>query len=163
MYKISSFVFWVALGLYIITLLTVSYVGVYLTYIAIPVIVVSGLIMRVAKPKYKKPTSELAKATSEVLDGLSSGLDQLNNSLEKFSKKMELINKRTNHLKAQKSIFRDRRIEPSIKLKYAKNEEDIEKYAKITKGIDAQMSVIDGHIDEIKQQCELEIENRSIT
>ena len=42
MYSVSKYVFYTTLILYVLTLLTVSYVGVYLTYVAIPVIVVSG-------------------------------------------------------------------------------------------------------------------------
>ena len=45
LYDKSSIIFWWTLILYLITIFTVSYVGVYLTYVAIPVIVISGLIM----------------------------------------------------------------------------------------------------------------------
>ncbi len=41
-----EFIFWATLILYIITLFTVPYVGVYLTYVAIPVIVITGLICK---------------------------------------------------------------------------------------------------------------------
>lgn len=51
MHDKAEFVFFTTLILYLITLFTVSYVGVYLTYIAIPVIVVSGLIMYWTRPK----------------------------------------------------------------------------------------------------------------
>ncbi len=53
-YEKASFVFFTTLILYIITLCTVSYVGVYLTYITIPVIVISGLIMLINAPKEEK-------------------------------------------------------------------------------------------------------------
>jgi hypothetical protein len=51
MHEKAAFVFWTTLGLYILTLFTVSYVGVYLTYVAIPIIVLSGLAMLISKPK----------------------------------------------------------------------------------------------------------------
>ena len=40
----SSVVFWITLAVYILIWLTVSYVGVYVTYVAGPVLVVSGAI-----------------------------------------------------------------------------------------------------------------------
>lgn len=42
----AEFVFFLTLGLYLITLFTVPYVGVYLTYAAIPTIIISGLIAK---------------------------------------------------------------------------------------------------------------------
>lgn len=50
MYEKASFVFFTTLILYIITLLTASYVGVYLIYVAIPLIIISGLIMNFSEP-----------------------------------------------------------------------------------------------------------------
>ncbi len=45
----SMFVFFITLALYIFTIGSVPYVGVYLTYVAIPVIVLSGLIAFISK------------------------------------------------------------------------------------------------------------------
>ena len=104
MYEKASFVFFTTLILYIITLLTVSYVGVYLTYIAIPFIVISGLIMKFSEPnKQSKEIIDTTKltiqavgnATSTVLNETNSFLDEINNSLEKTN----LINKQTRPLK----------------------------------------------------------------
>ena len=50
-YDKSSYIFFLTLIIYIITLCTVTYVGVYLTYVAVPVIIVSGFIMYCSKPK----------------------------------------------------------------------------------------------------------------
>jgi hypothetical protein len=44
--KTVEFIFFVTLFLYLVTLFRVPYVGVYLTYVAIPVIVISGLIAK---------------------------------------------------------------------------------------------------------------------
>ncbi len=41
-----EFIFWITLILYIIALVSVPNVGVYLTYVAIPVIIISGLICK---------------------------------------------------------------------------------------------------------------------
>lgn len=51
MHDKAEFVFVTTLILYLITLFTVSYVGVYLTYVALPVVGISGLIMYWARPK----------------------------------------------------------------------------------------------------------------
>ncbi len=51
MHKTAEIVFFLTLILYLITLFTVPYVGVYLTYIALPVIVISGLLMYWTRPK----------------------------------------------------------------------------------------------------------------
>lgn len=45
-----SAIFWLTLVIYLITLFAVSYVGVYLTYVAVPVIVLSGLLMHWTRP-----------------------------------------------------------------------------------------------------------------
>ncbi len=42
-YKTAFVIFWSTLILYLVTLVFAAYVGVYLTYVAIPVIVISGL------------------------------------------------------------------------------------------------------------------------
>ena len=41
----ASVIFWITLAIYILIWLTVSYVGVYVTYIAGPVLVISGAIV----------------------------------------------------------------------------------------------------------------------
>lgn len=46
-----SVIFFLTLVVYLITLFTVSYVGVYLTYVAAPVIVITGFIAYVTRPK----------------------------------------------------------------------------------------------------------------
>jgi len=90
MYKASTFVFLVTLGLYLMTLLTVSYVGVYLTYIALPVIVISGLSMKFSKPRAEKPGTfeNAAKAFSNSLHVFGSAIEQAASDAEKASAKM---------------------------------------------------------------------------
>ena len=51
MHRTSEIIFFSTLALYLITLITVSYVGVYLTYVAVPVIIISGLIMYWTRPR----------------------------------------------------------------------------------------------------------------
>lgn len=57
-YKTSFLIFWFTLILYLLTLAAASYVGVYLTYVAIPVIVISGVLAYWVEPKDTVPTVE---------------------------------------------------------------------------------------------------------
>jgi len=50
MHKLSLAVSLFTLAIYVLTLLPVSYVGVYLTYVAVPLIVVFGLIAYFSTP-----------------------------------------------------------------------------------------------------------------
>lgn len=75
MYKISSFVFWLTLILYGVTLATVTYVGVYLTYVTIPVIVISGIIMFISHPKDEKVDNAV-------------NLENINKKIEKLEKEL---------------------------------------------------------------------------
>ncbi len=97
MHAKAAFVFWTTLILYLLTLCTVSYVGVYLTYIAIPIISLSGLIMKCSKPKpeyqefmnsTKTVLKETGKASSNALEQLNVVLKAMNNSLDKFYTKV---------------------------------------------------------------------------
>lgn len=51
LFKFSLATFLLTLFVYALTLAYVSYVGVYLTYVAVPVIVISGLIAYLTRPK----------------------------------------------------------------------------------------------------------------
>lgn len=51
LFKFSLATFLLTLFVYALTLAYVSYVGVYLTYVAVPVIVVSGLLAYLTRPK----------------------------------------------------------------------------------------------------------------
>lgn len=96
MYEKSAFVFWTTLILYLITLSTVSYVGVYLTYIAIPMIVISGLVMKFSKPKpqTQEILDTVSSFTKEVNQAKNELLDEVNTSLSQFNEKSELIRKK---------------------------------------------------------------------
>ena len=51
MHEKISVLFYLALFLYLITLFNVQYLGVYVTYISIPIIFILGIIMSLTKPK----------------------------------------------------------------------------------------------------------------
>lgn len=158
MYQTSSFIFWITLALYILTLCLATYVGVYLSYFAIPVIIFFGLVMKLTKPKSDKPQSEFAKATVGFLNELNLSLDKINHSLSKFNKKMELIEARTRELENQKTMLERQKIKPNIEIKYAKSREEVAQHEKLIKEINLRIIEIDNQIRSIKKQCELEIE-----
>ena len=88
MHGMASLVFWLTLILYCITLFTVTYVGVYLTYIAIPLIVLSGLVMKFTKPnpKTEKAYNEVKSTVHEMGKAANSFLTDANSSLKELSK-----------------------------------------------------------------------------
>lgn len=84
MYERARTIFWMILGAYVLTLSTVTYVGVYLTYIVFPILVVLGLIMiftpskAVNETQHKKNESPL----EQTLDTVNKGIDSLSDFLE---------------------------------------------------------------------------------
>lgn len=87
MYKGFAFVFWITLGLYLVTLFTVPYVGVYLTYVAVPVIILSGLVMKFSKPRSQHPSAfgTAAKAVSDGLYVFATTVEKLASDAEKVT------------------------------------------------------------------------------
>ena len=55
LYEKSQAVFFVTLAIYIIIWCTVSYIGVYVTYVAGPLLLMSGVTMWLSSPKDEKP------------------------------------------------------------------------------------------------------------
>ena len=49
-YNKSVMVFWLTLAIYALIWLTVSYIGVYVTYVACPVLAISGLLALLTSP-----------------------------------------------------------------------------------------------------------------
>ena len=138
MYEKASFVFWITLILYIVTLMTASYVGVYLTYIAIPIIVVSGLVMKFSEPNQQsKEIINTTKSTLKTFNNTTNTfLDEINNSLEKTN----LINSQTKPLK-----------EKIHKLEMKKLQDILNNKNTITKDITNEINIIKNQIKEIEK------------
>lgn len=153
MYAKAAFVFWTCLILYIFTLCTVTYVGVYLTYIAIPIIAISGLVMKCATPTpEQQEVIDSAKSFGKEVNTL---FGEANHSLRRFNELSQLKRERTAHL-----------VEKVIKLKqeclpidlngdgnYGANPQRV-------KEINTQIRVIEKQIDVIKSACEVEVESK---
>lgn len=53
LYEKSMVVFWLTLAIYVLIWCTVSYIGVYVTYVAGPLLLISGLIAWFSSPSNK--------------------------------------------------------------------------------------------------------------
>ncbi len=166
MQKISKFVFWCTLCLYLITLCTVSYVGVYLTYIAIPLLVLSGLVMKYTNPNskstkninFEKSTlTHVGTVMNEALDGVNIVLNDFNKDLADYNKINFLVKDRAKQYKDQVQKLKIEKIPLEIKLKYAKSSDeknDIDfKIDKLNKEIELN----EEQIEKIRYECELEV------
>ena len=166
MYEKASYVFWITLFLYIVTLLTVSYVGVYLTYVAIPLIVLSGLIMKFSTPSTrsqeiidgtKSTIDEIGNTTDNFLNEVNSALNSFNNSLDNYNLKTKLINERTKNLKEEIHKIKLAKSAPEIKFDYAKTIEEKNKYKELVNNFNTQITQLENKIEDIKKACELEV------
>lgn len=163
MHEIAKFVFWMTLVLYAATLIFVSYVGVYLTYVAIPVVLIFGLIMKISKPnKQTSPgffsaVNELMTASNASLDEVNALLSETNSSLKKYNRKQVLVRQRTLTEKEEIAQLRLRKVEPEINLKYAKNEQEKNTFREEIEIIDKLIKEVEQRILEIEKQCELEV------
>ena len=128
MHSKASFVFWLTLALYLVTLFTVTYVGVYLTYIALPLLVISGLIMKCTKPKpevqkvyaeSKSAATQALVSTSKFLDDVTEGLREVNRNLEIRNKIHDLVTERTKAYKAKVQSLKIEKIPFEMKLTHA--------------------------------------------
>jgi hypothetical protein len=126
MHAKASFVFWVTLILYLVTLFTVSYVGVYLTYIVIPLLVVSGLVMKCSTPKSehkliiddgKTVLRQTAEVTNDALVGVNRFLHDVNSSLSEYNKVNGLVSERAKFYKAEIQRLKLERIALDLNLK----------------------------------------------
>lgn len=163
MHKYAKFTFWITLFLYLFTLITVAYVGVYLTYIAVPLIVVSGLIMRLTRPK-ENPESvflvaakETGKVACEALEDFNEILDDYNRTLSDYNKKNELYRQKTIQHKNKINELRIKKIEPKILLKGEKNYAERQRLEKIISAIKFEIKTIKKEMAEIEKECEREV------
>jgi len=166
MHSKASFVFWLTLALYLLTLFTVTYVGVYLTYIALPLLVISGLIMKCTKPKpevqkvyddSKSAATQALLGTSKFLDGVTEGLSEFNRNLEIKNKVHELVRERTKAYKAKIQSLKIEKIPFEMKLTHAELASEKRNLQDEIERIDREIELNNKHIEQIKIACELEV------
>ena len=162
MHSKATFIFWMTLILYLTTLLTVSYVGVYLTYIAIPMIVLSGLVMLVTKPseKYKKTKGEILSFASELDESLSKGLGNINHELRTSREIQELKMERNKEFQSLKIKYKKKRFMVDERLDVNRTDEDKRQARFLREKIDSELAKIEKEIDRINNECELEVRDK---
>jgi len=166
MHSKASFVFWLTLALYLVTLFTVTYVGVYLTYIALPLLVISGLIMKCTKPKpevqkfyddSKSAATQALLGTSNFLGSVNECLNEFNRNLEIKNKVHELVTERTKAYKAKIQSLKIEKIHFEIKLNQAELGSEKRNLQDKIERIDREIELNNKHIEQIKIACELEV------
>lgn len=100
MYKTAQFIFWATLLLFGAVLGSAPYVGVYLTYVAIPIIVISGVIVKLTKPKPPKEPSVVAQFFSEAKEFLAGEAEEAKEFLKNETKEIERWRKERDSKKA---------------------------------------------------------------
>ena len=165
MYEKAAFVFWTTLGLYLLTLFTVSYVGVYLTYVAIPFISLSGLVVLIAKPS-KKNQARIDKAKMVAKESSQA----LSSSADKFGKSMEELGNQALVSSIQWKLERERckPIEEKIEKKGARiselmskarlSEISYEEYQSQSNELKDDIKTLEKHLDLLRRQCKMEAE-----
>lgn len=162
MHTKALFVFWAILSIYLITLFTVSYVGVYFTYVAVPLIGISGLIVLFTKKKPSHKTknttfNQICKTSVFLLNETTSVVAEATCSLDRFNKKIEMIRNKTSVLKDEIQELKSSKIAPNINIKYSQTPEEKDRYVKIINDIDTKIALLEQKIESIKKECELEL------
>ncbi|MBK0003310.1 hypothetical protein [Erwinia sp. S38] len=159
MHAFSKYVFCSTLILYVLTLLTVTYVGVYLTYVAVPVIVLSGLLMKLSA-KRNNPPGPVSTAVANVLSGANTGLAQVNESLLWYNEKLRIINEKTEPHNKRIQDIKIKMIEPEVMLKYERDPFKIKALEAQLESMEQDISEIESQKDEIKLAVEIDIARR---
>ncbi len=166
MHATATFIFWLTLILYLVTVFSVTYVGVYLTYGVIPILIVSGLVMRFSKPKPKNKKiiddgkiaiNQIGKTTNDILGNASSLLNDFNKSIDQYNEINVLVQERAAPYKNKIQALKLEKIPLEVNAKYSKDTSkklDIEKKIKL---INEQIESNKQSVEHIRQACELEV------
>lgn len=99
MHEKAKFIFYTTSILFGAVLVFATYIGVYLTYIAIPVILLSGLIMKCTRPNLplkteqeKKPKSAINEFIYQSTEVAEKGLNILNSFLGEINHELQIYN-----------------------------------------------------------------------
>lgn len=166
MYSKVAFLFWSTLVLYILTLLTVSYVGVYLTYVTIPIIIISGLAL-----KFMKPTSVIQEDNEQSIH--PDKIELITQKNEKIFL-IDYVNNKLDYQNKVNNLFYKRSLDISVKISLLKEEQDNLKdtlfrcsnnkeQAEIENKLNTiinEIVVFEDKITTIKKACEYEVDNQ---
>lgn len=159
----AAFIFILTAILYGATLAFSSYVGVYLTYVAIPVLLVSGYIMLFAHGKERKaerPPSlmtESIRAVTGLMEDATNAMEEWGGELEMMNRTNELKRQRTERERATERRLRLKRAEWDAHVRYSASAEEKVVAQKELRIVDAEISSIKSAIAVIEKQCEIEV------
>ena len=159
----ASFVLLVTLTLYLLALFTVSYVGVYLTCVAIPILILSGFAMKCAtpKPEHKKNIDDAKTALRQVdeltSEAINSFLGGVNKSLSEYNEVNALVTERAKFYKDQVQQLKLEKIPFDVHLKYEKSQLEQNNIQKKIDEINKMIDVNEKQIEKIRYACELEV------
>lgn len=169
MRKTVAFVFVLTALVYGVTLASVSYVGVYLTYGATLILLISGCVAVFgggkAKASVKSPSLivESMTAVTGVLNDFNEAMDGVNHDLARFNRANELKRQRTEQERATERQLRTERAKWDVHLRYATTEDEKVKARREMAAVDAQLKAVREAIAAIDKRCEIEaIEERSV-
>lgn len=167
MHEKASLTFWLTLILYLVTIFTVSYVGVYLTYIAIPILVISGLIMKFSTPKSERSeiienskllVKESGKLANEVLKETNNFLDDLNDSLSRLNKVNALFAERSKPLEDQIHSLNIEKTPLEYRLKKSDSDEEKKILKNKIEEINLKIRIKNDLIGKIREACQIEVD-----
>ncbi|EOD77326.1 hypothetical protein D515_03990 [Grimontia indica] len=161
MHSVAKFVFWTTLTLFLITLATASYVGVYLIYVAIPLIVISGLMMKFIKPKAKerKPPNKYLlawtnfwNAAGAAVETVNAGMQSVNRELDAFNQKMEVRNKKLRVLCDEHTLLCNTLLDTKYPDGDTELEQDQSAKEALVKDLERRIALVSAKMDEVKAQ-----------
>lgn len=153
----AFFIFVATLALYGATLYGSSYVGVYLSYLAIPVILISGYILFFYTGASKALLINTHNTTKGVVSRATNMLEDLNSRLDRMNRILALKQQRTiNERKMMRSLESQKDI-TNVHLRHAKSTTERIDLSTSLKAIDVSIREVEAAIGRIEKQCELEV------
>jgi hypothetical protein len=157
-----AFVFLMTSLVYCATLASSSYVGVYFTYVAAPILLVSGYVVLFKRgrtktaPKSPSLFVESTGAVSGLLEDFNEAMDGLNDDLARNNRKNELKRQRTEKERAAERELRLGRVEWAAHLRYATGNDEKARARKELAAVDAQLVALREAMTAIERKCEID-------
>jgi hypothetical protein len=158
----AAFVFVLTALLYGITLASVSYVGVYLTYVALPILLISGCIAMFGGGRTNRAAKspslivESMIAVTDVLGDFEKALDGVNHDLARLNRMRELKRQRTEQERALERQLGIARAKWDVHLRYASSEDEKRTARAKLAAIDARLAAVRTTVAAIDKQCEID-------
>ncbi|MFK8564357.1 hypothetical protein ACI75Q_22350 [Escherichia coli] len=128
---------------------------------AIPVIVVSGLLIKLLG-KRKNKSGEVSNVVARVLNDTNAGLERFNEGMHWFNEKNRIINEKTKPLNEQIHAIRMKMIEPEVMLKYESDPEKRKALNALIETMEKDIRIIESQKNEIKMAIEIDIARKRI-